>query len=308
MDHTVVLEQHSSGVLAPLLTGAFGLLAALAGAGLTHLAATRREERTRRETVAREQRNREADIDRERLRDLREVVDDAAVALHDLWVILSAFGAAVPRGPGESPLPPGVPVGVSVVQARPPDRSAYMAAHVRLSDTHTRLTLRVDRDDALLGPVSSAVGRSQEAWNTIVLQDDPFTPDRASEEKKRINRALHACASAYPDLTKADKMRFASAPLPNTLRQFSLQLETQPAECWHLDAAPAPGRHLGSPQGGTASEPNDRSGGEDRVGQPSVAPTARRLTPRKRRSPRWLPPHDEQRSDRQRRLGQDGSR
>lgn len=229
MSHTVVVEQHSSEILAPLLTGAFGLLAALIGAGLTHMAATRREERTRRETVAREQRNRQADIDRERLRDLREVVDEAAVALHDLWGILNAFRAAIPRGPGESPLPPGVPVGVSVTQARSPDRSAYIAAHLRLSDAHTRLTLRVERDDALLGPVLNAVGRSQEAWNTIVLQDDPFTPERTTEEKRRIKRALHACASAYPNLTKAAKMRFASDPLPGTLRRFSLSLDTQPA-------------------------------------------------------------------------------
>jgi hypothetical protein len=225
----VTIIEPGAGILVPILTGTFGLLAALAGAGFAHLAATRREARTRLETEQREERNRQADIDRERLHDLRAVVDEAIVALMDLWVIYNDWRAAIPRGKGETPLPPGVPVGVSVSQARPPDRETFMGAHLRLSEAHTKLTLRLDRDDALLSPITTVISQSQTAWNVIVLEDDPYTPDRTDEDKRRIRVALFACASAYPDVTKAAKRRFAPAPLPGTLRRYALNLDTRPA-------------------------------------------------------------------------------
>ena len=209
--------QHVNYVI-PVITGLFGLVAALAGAAFASRAAARREGATRAETERREERNRQADEHRERVRDLRLVVDDAARALRDMWSITGAFSYAIPRSNPNA-------LSRSPTESRDPDPDAFDKAYRRLLDVSVRMQLRVARDDVLHAPVQRAVTACQQAFNTFMLQD-PEGP-RSREDEHLILKAGSAASTGYQELLEAARQRLAPGDLPQALRSFNVAFDVK---------------------------------------------------------------------------------
>lgn len=150
---------------------------------------------------------REAEEHRERLRDLREVTDDAAVALNDLWVILGSFLYAVPRG--DPPVSRRSPT-----EARDPDPEAFVDAFERLRHAHLRLLNRVEWGDTFHSPVGRAVSDVQAAFNEIVYEH-PLAP-RDPKSDGAIGKANGSVQHGLRELQETCRQRFAPLGLPDS--------------------------------------------------------------------------------------------
>lgn len=146
------------------------------------------------------QRSRDAEEHRERLRDLRAVTDDAAMALNDLWVILGSFMYAVPRG--DPPVSRRSPT-----EARDPDPAAFIDGFERLRHAHLRLLNRVEWGDTFHAPVGRAVSDAQAAYNAIVYEDPTAPREPASDAA--IGNALGAVQHGLRELQETCRQRFA---------------------------------------------------------------------------------------------------
>lgn len=150
---------------------------------------------------------REAEEHRERLRDLRDVTDDAAIALNDLWVILGSFLYAVPRG--DPPVSRRSPT-----EARDPDPRAFVEAFERLRHAHLRLLNRVEWGDTFHSPVGRAVSDVQAAYNAI-LHEDPLAP-RDPKSDGAIGKANGSVQHGLRELQETCRQRFAPLGLPDS--------------------------------------------------------------------------------------------
>jgi hypothetical protein len=150
---------------------------------------------------------RQAEEHRERLRDLRAVTDDAARALHDLWVILGAFVYAIPRGD-----PPASRK--SPIETKEPDAPAFVDAFERLRDAHLRLLNRVEWGDTFHSPVGRAMSDTQAAFNAIVYEDPYAARDQKSDAA--ISRALGSVQHGLRELQDTCRRRFAPLGLPDS--------------------------------------------------------------------------------------------
>lgn len=191
----------------PVVAGGLGFAAAMTASQIAN-----------RHAIERERLNRETDEMRERLRDLRAVVDDASLAMRDIWDQLLAISDAIPRGNPPTPR-------VSPVQARDVNIPAFVSAYRRLEDAQTRMLLRLEYRDTLHAPVGLAFSRAQEAWNAIVREDPHAVRETKSEQQ--IARALTAAAAGSRELEKVARGRFAPTPLPGTRFTISVVLEVK---------------------------------------------------------------------------------
>lgn len=151
--------------------------------------------------------NREAEEHRERLRDIREITDQATWALQDLWGSLAAFSYAIPRG--DPPVSRQSPI-----ESTPPDPDRFLDAYSRLRQAHIRLLNRVEWGDTFHSPVGRAVIDAQTAFNPVV-NEDPYGP----RERRSENAILHAIGTtqhSLRELQETSRQRFAPLGLPDS--------------------------------------------------------------------------------------------